>query len=205
MDPEIFHERFTQSIIHKDNSTFLVLLPKIATRNNQWREKYFYSAACEGTALMVEQLLQKVQPNNRLIMDALYDALNYNNTETVKILAQYITSDVSDMVAGHIGMTRNLNMQSIKTVAHYMTHFERVIFTAAQKPYDVTDKLEHIWGLVEPHHFFTRYNLAQFQSIRVQSNRDFLIAQHEIFIACAQKTVLQQHVDMDHTPSKRKM
>lgn len=205
MDPEVFHERFTQSIRQKDNSTFLTLLPKIATRNKQWRDKYFYMAGCEGTAVMVEQLMHNVQPNYRLIMDTLYDALNYNNTETIQVLAPYIATDVSDMVAGHIGMTRKLNMQSIQMVANYMTNFESVVFKTAQKPYDTTDKLAHIWDFIEPHRFFEDYSLVHLQLIGAQSNRRFLMAQYDIFVAETQKNVLQQHVNIDHAQSKRKM
>ena len=205
MDPEIFHERFTQAITQKDNSTFLTLLPKIATRSKHWRDKYFYTAGCEGTAVMVDQLLHKVQPNYRLIMDTLYDALNYNNMETVPVLAQYIATDVSDMVAGHIGMTRKLNVQTIKMVAKYIENFECVVLKTAQKPYDTTDKLEHIWDFIEPHTFFETYSLAHLQAVGVQSNRSFLLAQYDRFTAEVQKNVLQQHVNMEHAQSKRKM
>jgi len=150
-------------------------------------------------------LLNKVQPDNRIVMNTLYDALNYNNTETVQILAPYIATDVSDMVAAHICMTRKLNMQSIQMVANYMGNFECVVFKAAHKPYDITDKLGHIWCFTEPHSFFEKYSLAHLHSIGVPSNRNFLIAQHDIFAADAQKNVLQQHVNVDPIQSKRKM
>lgn len=207
MDPEIFHERFIQAIRDKDNDSFLALLPKIATRNKEFRCKYFYIAGCEGTAVMVEHLLKKVQPKQLLIMDTLYDALNYNNTESVKVLAPYITDPISYMAATHIRLARAINPNTIKILSTYMIEgdFEDMVVECAQESSSVEDKLTAIWTLVNQDLFFKKYTLDHIERIKQDENRKFLKDQYEIYFANHQKIILQEHVGSVDFSSRRRI
>lgn len=207
MDPEVFHQKFIQAIENKDNDSFLSLLPKIATRNQEFRCKYFYTAGCEGTAMMVEHLLKKVQPAYRILVNTLYDAMNYNNTETVKVLAPHIVDNISAMVSSHICMSDRINPDIIKMLSTNMIvgDFENMVASCAKRNFNIEDKLAIIWKFVDPNLFFKTYTLNYIARLQQENNRRFLEDQHTIFTAKTQKSTLQEHIGAIGKPSQRKI
>lgn len=207
MDPEIFHQRFLEAIEDKNNDLFLMLLPKIATRNHEFRCKYFYTAGCEGTGVMVEHLLKKVQPEYRIIMTTLYDAMNCNNTDTVTVLAPRIADNISAMVSAHICMSNRINPDIIKILSAHMLDgdFENMVISCAKRNFNLEEKLETLWQFVDCDRFFKTYSLNHILSIQQDNNRKFLQNQHNTFQAHSQKMVLQDHIGAAGKPSQRKI
>lgn len=207
MDPEIFHQSFIQAIKSKDNTSFLALLPKIATRSPEFRCKYFYTAGCEGTAMMVEHLLNKVQPDYRIIMNTLYDAMNYNNTETVKVLAPHIVDNISAMASSHICTSPRINPDIIQILSTHMIvgDFENMVASCAKRNFNIEDKLATIWKFLNRDLFFKTYTLNYIAGLQQDNNRRFLEDQYEIFTAKTQKNTLQEHIGTIGKPSQRKI
>jgi len=207
MDPEIFHQRFIKAIENKDNDLFLSLLPKIATRNYEFRCKYFYEAGCQGTALMVDHLLKKVQPENRIIMNTLYDAMNYNNTETVHLLAPHIVGSISEMASAHICMSSRINPDIVKALSTHMIagDFETMVILCARRNFNIEEKLETLWEIVNCAWFFKTYTLNHIEGIRQENNHRFLKNQYNIFEARVQKIALQANVGAIGKASHRKI
>lgn len=203
MDPEIFHEKFIAAIKNKDNEEFATLLPKIATRNEKFRRKYFYTAGCFGTDFMVDALMRYVSEHGADLYDTLYDALNYNNTETVTFLVPHIKRDIHSMVAAHIALERNFNIENIKIVAQSMSvcSLSHMIWKVSKNSDNLEERLEQVWVLVDPKEFFSAYPREKIEQLDNIQHCNFLMQKYDLHTALVQnKTISAAISDTEATP-----
>ena len=206
MDPEIFHAKFIAAIKNKDNTNFTILLPKIATRNEKFSKKYFYTACCFGTYFMVNALMRYIPKNGVDLYDTLYDAMNYNNTETVAFLVEHIDVErsIDAMVATHITLERNFNIENIKIVAQKMSvaSLTNMMWKLAQNSNNLENRLEQVWPLIDHKHFFSVCTRERIEQLDNAEHWSFFVQEHEAYTARLQHKNIRAQIS-DAEPLNR--